>query len=64
MSHVNDEIPRIPESHAQGLQVIVQCCLAKEPKDRYQTVDELLKDLDDFRKGRRMDSIGRSRNRP
>lgn len=44
---IRDRNPRIPESLAR----IVQRCLSKEPRHRYQDYDELIRDLDAAKAG-------------
>src|SRR5262249_35267165 len=36
----------------RGLEAIVRRCLAKDPRDRYATAEELAQDLDDWRDGK------------
>ncbi|MCA9818358.1 MAG: protein kinase [Cyanobacteria bacterium HKST-UBA01] len=50
--HVNEPLPNLSESGIPaGMRPIIQCCLAKSVEQRYQSIDELLKDLIAVRDG-------------
>lgn len=57
LKHVNQEpiaISKLPHDYKIPAQLewVVMRCLAKEPNDRYQSADELLRDLQDLRDGK------------
>ena len=50
---LRSDIRQTDRSLPEGLSVIVGKCLSKDPADRYQCMDDLIKDLDNYKKLRR-----------
>jgi len=48
--HINVEPPKL-DGNLKSWQPIVEKCLAKNPEDRYTNVEELVKDIDNLRRG-------------
>ena len=46
-SHINDPIPRLPEKLSQ-YQPLVDCLMAKQASDRFNTTSELIQAIEDF----------------
>ena len=59
LKHVNDEpktISDLPQDYKipKQLEWVVMKCLAKDPNNRYQTANDLLRDLQDIRDGKQL----------
>ncbi|MBZ0185695.1 MAG: protein kinase, partial [Candidatus Obscuribacterales bacterium] len=66
VKHINDDPPPIPRELkssklAKGLESIVFHCLAKKPEDRYQSIDDLLIDLDLLKDGKKIPNYQKHR---
>lgn len=57
MQHVSGEKPKFsqPSAVPQPLQGIVLKCLEKDPADRYQSMEQLRRDLERFKQGQKLD---------
>lgn len=62
VKHLNEPIPRLQKSAnvPEKLAEIVYRCLAKEPQERYQTIDEIVSDLKAFLEGKPLSKRNKS----
>ncbi|MFO1464440.1 MAG: serine/threonine-protein kinase [bacterium] len=57
-------LPSTPKDLPVELEAVIQRCLAKDPSQRYQTMDDLIADLDRFRAGLIPDAVEVVKNQP